>query len=88
MRSTRSSSVLALAAVLAGCAGPQVVPFDPVPPRPALMQAPPVVPPINKGDDLYDDNTKLRAALGRSHVQTRGLQGYIRTLLKNRKGTP
>jgi hypothetical protein len=81
--------VLAVAAGLgtglAGCAQ-TVVPFNPQPPRAALMKKPPdAPPPIAEGDELYDDNVKLRQELGRSYGQVRGLHGYIDTLLKKSK---
>lgn len=74
------STILALG--LAACNPPQLVPFDPVPPRAGLMVPPEKLPPLPEGGDLYDDATRARAAYGREADKVRGLQGYIRTLLK------
>ena len=77
--------VLLLTVLLGGCStAPATVPFEPTEPRAALMKAPEKAPAIAPGESLYDNNAKLRGALDASHVQVRGLQGYIRTLLKER----
>ena len=77
--------LIIIAATLAACQQQQIVPFNPEPPRAALMKAPETLPPMKAGDDMYDVALQARAAHGREADKVRGLQGYIRTLLKRRK---
>lgn len=76
--------IVTAAAALAGCAKDPVVPFEPEPPRAGLMAPPAPLPTPKKGDDLGALYTAARAAHGRESDKVRGLQGYIRTLLKKR----
>lgn len=76
--------VFIVAVALASCTKEPIVPFEPEAPRAALMVPPAPLPAPKKGDDLGDLYTAARAAHGRESDKVRGLQGYIRTLLKER----
>lgn len=83
MTHKRFFAVVVVAAGLSGCA--MSVPYDPVPPRKWLMMPPEKLAEVKEGDDIYEDNARVRAAYGREADKVRSLQTYIRTLRKNSK---
>lgn len=52
------------------------------PPSKRLMSPPEPLPDLKEGDDLFEEHAKLRAQYGRETGKTKGLQGYVKTILK------
>lgn len=46
------------------------------------MSPPEPLPDLKEGDDLFEEHAKLRAQYGRETGKTKGLQGYVKTILK------
>lgn len=76
----------ALMLLLAACAKdpPPLKPADLRGPDPALMQRPADLPDYKEGDDFKDENAKLRAKVGELTTQVDGLQGYVKTIRKQK----
>lgn len=67
--------------LLAGCAGGPAT----EPPAPWMMAKPKPLSDIKAGDDIVEKYAELRRDAGRDKGQIRGLQSYVRTILKSAK---
>ena len=63
---------------LAGCSNGKAT----EPPSPRLMTAPAALEDIKPGDDVIQKHAELRRQYGRETSKVRGLQGYVRAVLK------
>lgn len=88
LRTSRKWSAITLTLVLTGCSSVAPPSYKLEPPRAALMKAPEPLPAIAEGDDLYEENARLRASYARTAGQAVGLQKYVRVILKKQKGSP
>ena len=82
------ASIIPFAICLSACAGPNAPSYKLEPPRAALMKAPEPLPDIPEGQDLYEENARLRASYARTADKAVGLQKYVRVILKKQKGSP
>ena len=71
-------AVIILCGLLAGCSNGKPT----VPPSARLMTAPAPLEDIKPGDDVIQKHAELRRQYGRETSKVRGLQGYVRAVLK------
>ena len=88
MKRYNNGVILCAAIILSGCSTTPAPSYKLEPPRAALMKAPEPLPDIPEGQDLYEENARLRASYARTADKAVGLQKYVRVILKKQKGSP
>lgn len=70
--------LVALCLLFAGCAS--APPTEP--PAPWMLARPKPIADVKSGDDIIEKYAELRRDAGKDKSQIRGLQAYVRTILK------
>ena len=86
MKQQAGFCIISLTLLLAACAKdpPPLKPSDLRGPDPALMQKPAELPDYKEGDAYKDEAARLRAKVGDLTTQVDGLQGYVKTIRKQK----
>ena len=85
----RKSLVLAVIGMaISACTPTTIIPSKLEPPSARLLSPPEPLPDIKPGDDLYQENARLRASYGRETAKVTWLQKYVRIILKKQANQP